>query len=384
MGSNSQKETQLVVGLDDGHDTNKVCFGWDEAAKAWRYGYFKSRAVEGLQQVMSMGGGDNAGGAYETAGRRFTVAGSQNLLQALDTRMAGYPLSDLNRTLVTHSLAACGLGDAPVYLITGLPVDQYYKNGAPNEDLIGKKIESLATPVSRVGKGPALATIYGQSVVSEATAAFYDALIQHDGEYDPGIEAIISRRPVAVMDLGGKTTDLVVVAENVSSVYKDQSGTKDIGVLQLLDQVAEQIKSEFGLNDNPPLPYVEEACRTKKYELFGENVDVSHIIVSACEAYLGRIKNFFVSKLRDGSTVGALIFVGGGTALIQSALGDEAFASIYKGKRFIAKEPEYANARGMWKFGMYVLDPAERTIRSGVMSKGAPAKTPRASMVEPV
>jgi plasmid segregation protein ParM len=267
-----------------------------------------------------------------------------------------------------------------------LPVDQYYKNGAPNQDLIGKKIESLATPVFRIGKGPALATIRGQSVVSEATAAFYDALIQHDGEYDTGIEAIISRRAGAVMDLGGKTTDLVVVAENVSSVYKDQSGTKDIGVLQLLDQVAEQIKSELGLNDNPPLPYVEEACCTKKYELFGEDedVDVSHIIVSACEAYLDRVKNFFVSKLRDGSTVGAVIFVGGGTALIQSALGDEAFASIYKGKRFIAKEPEYANARGMWKFGVYVLDPAERTIQSVAVARGATAKTVRASTVEPV
>jgi len=384
MGSNSQKETQLVVGLDDGHDTNKVCFGWDADAKAWRYGYHKSRAVEGLQQVMSMGGTDSAGGAYETAGKRFTVAGSQNLLQALDTRMAGYPLSDLNRTLVTHSLAACGLGDTPVYLITGLPVDQYYKDGAPNQELIGKKIESLATPVSRIGKGPALALIGGQSVVSEATAAFYDALIQHDGEYDAGIEAIITRRPIAVMDLGGKTTDLVVVAENVSSVYKDQSGTKDIGVLQLLDQVAEQIKAEFGLNDNPPLPYVEEACRTKKYELFGEDVDVSRIVVAACEAYLDRVKNFFVSKLRDGSTVGAVIFVGGGTALIKSALGDEAFASIYKGKRFIAMDPEFANARGMWKFGMYVLDPAERTIQAPAATKNAQAKPSRASTVEPV
>lgn len=384
MGNNSQKEMQLVVGLDDGHDTNKVCYGWDADAKAWRYGYHKSRAVEGLHQVMSMGGSDGAGGAYETEGKRYTVAGSQSLLQTLDTRMTGYALSDLNRTLVAHSLAACGLGDTPIYLITGLPVDQYYKDGEPNHELIGKKIESLAKPVARIGKGPALALIGGQSVVSEATAAFYDALIHHDGEYDADIGALIERRPVAVMDFGGKTADLVVVAENISQVYKQYSGTKDLGVLQLLDQVAEQIKSEFGLNDNPPLTYVEEACRTKKYELFGEYVDVSHIVVAACEAYLEQAKNFFVSKLRDGSKVGAVIFVGGGTALIQSALGDEAFASIYKGKRYIAKEPEYANARGMWKFGMYVLDPAERTIQVPAAAKGAQAKPARASTVASV
>lgn len=105
--------------------------------------------------------------------------------------------------------------------------------------------------------------------------------------------------------------------------------------------------------------------------------------MAACEAYLDRVKNFFVSKLRDGSTVGAVIFVGGGTTLIQSALGDEAFASIYKGKRFIAKEPEYANARGMWKFGTYVLDPAERTIHTPAMTKGTQINTSRARAVEP-
>lgn len=384
MGINSQKETQVVVGADDGHDTIKLCYGWDTETQTWRYGYHKSRAVEGLQQVMSMGGPGGAGGAYETGGKRYTVAGSQNLLQALDTRMEGYPLSDLNRTLVNHSLAACDLGDVQVHLITGLPVDQYYKNGAPNQELIGQKIASLAKPVQRVGKGPRLARIAGQSVISEAIAAFYDALIQPDGEFNAEIEALIARRPIAVMDMGGKTTDLVVVSEHGSSVYKDQSGTKDIGVLQLLDQVAESIKSEFRLNDNPPLPYVEEACRTKKYELFGEQVDVSHIVTAACESYLERVKNFFVSKLRDGSTVGAVLFVGGGTALIQSILGPAAFASIYKGKRFIAIDPEYANARGMWKFGMYILDEAERTIEAAAATKGAPAKSMRASAVESV
>jgi plasmid segregation protein ParM len=379
MGTNSHKETQVVVGTDDGHETVKVCHGWDSGTETWRYGYHKSRAVEGLEQVMSIGGRGGAGGAYETAGKRFTVAGSQNLLQVLDTRMDGYPLSDLNRTLVAHSLAACGLGEVPVYLVTGLPVDQYYKNGAPNQELIEAKIQSLSNPVTRIGKGPGLARIGGQSVISEAIAAFYDALIQPDGNFDSEIESLIARRPVAVLDLGGKTTDLVVVAENVSSVYKDRSGTKDIGVLELLDQVAEQIKSDFGLNDNPPLPYVEEACRTQRYELFGEELDVSHIVKAACEAYLERVKNFFVSKLRDGSTVGAVLFVGGGTALVVSVLGPDAFNAIFKGKKLIAKEPEYANARGMWKYGMYVLDPAERTIDVPAGAKGALGKSARTS-----
>ena len=84
------------------------------------------------------------------------MPGLQNLPQALDTRMDGYPFSDLNRTLSNHSLAACGLDDVQVHLITGLRVDQYYRNGAANQKLICQKIASLVKPVHRVGKGPAL------------------------------------------------------------------------------------------------------------------------------------------------------------------------------------------------------------------------------------
>jgi hypothetical protein len=53
-------------------------------------------------------------------------------------------------------------------------------------------------------------------------------------------------------------------------------------------------------------------------------------------------------KRLSGSVLGAN--QQSGTVLIKSALGDYAFASIYKGKRFIAKDLEFANARRMWKF----------------------------------
>lgn len=362
MATKTKKKVLMTVGQDDGHDTNKTCYGWDKATDTYKYGYAKARAVDGLQQVMAVGSQTGTGGAYETEGQRFTVAGQQSLLRTLDTRMDGYALSHLNRTLVYHSLAECGIGDTEIYLITGLPVDQYYKNGTPNQTLIGKKIDSIFKPVKRIGKGPDLPTVVKQGVISEAIAAFYDALIRPDGTYDSEIESLISRRPVAVIDLGGKTLDIVVVAENVSSVYNDRSGTTNIGVLHLLDKVAERIKSEYEFNSNPPLPFVEEACRTKKYDVFGEEVDVTHIIEAACTDYLSQVRNYFVSKVGDGSDLGAAIFVGGGTALVSRILGDAAFATIYKGKRIIPVDPEYANARGMWKYGEFILSSTEREI----------------------
>jgi len=52
---------------------------------------------------------------------------------------------------------------------------------------------------------------------------------------------------------------------------------------------------------------VEEACRIKKDELFGHVTNVSHIVESASEGYLERMMNSFVSKRRDGSTVGTVV-----------------------------------------------------------------------------
>lgn len=372
MKSNSPVETLRVVGTDDGHDTVKLCFGYEQG-KGYLYGYHKSRAVAGLEQSMSVG--MRSADAFETEGKRFTIANGQSLLRALDTRMDGFPVSDLNRVLVNHALSASGLGNTPVFLVTGLPVDLYYKNGAPNTELINAKMNSLAKPVTRVGNGPALAGITKQHVCSEAVSAFYDALIAHDGTVDADIDALIQRRPVAVVDLGGKTMDIAVVAENVSTIYSQRSGTANVGVLHLMDRLAERIKSEFQLNQNPPIPFVEEACRTKKYELFGELKDVSAIVEEACREYLEQVANFFVSKAGDGSDLGAVLFVGGGSALLQSGLGAEAFAHVYKGRRLIAQDPEYANARGMWKFGMFVLSEQDRAIQSAAAPKAGRGST---------
>jgi len=349
-----------AIGQDDGHDTVKTVFGYDPETGKYLYGYHKSRASTGLQQVMSVGSQNSS--AYETEGQQFTVANGQALLRTLDTRVVNYPVSDLNRVLVNHALSDVGLGGESLYLVTGLPVDQYYKDSKPNIELIENKMNSLSKPVARIGTGTPIAKIVKQKVVSEAIAAFYDALINHDGTSIASIAQIIARRPVAVVDMGGKTLDIAVVIENVAGVYGARSGTADIGVLSLITKVGARLKSQFNLSNDPPASHVEEALRTKQYEFFGAMHDASQIVEQACREYLSEVANFFVSKVGDGSDLGAVIFVGGGTALLRSALGDEAFAAVYQGKRLVADEPEYANARGMFKFANFILSEEDRTV----------------------
>ena len=103
--------------------------------------------------------------------------------------------------------------------------------------------------------------------------------------------------------------------------------------------------------------------------------DVSAIVETACREYLAEAQSFFVSKVGDGSDLGAVIFVGGGAALIRSALGDEAFAGVFRGKRIIADDPEYANARGMWKFANFIVREEDRTIEVPAVDEAVGGRT---------
>lgn len=340
------------VGCDDGHDSIKTCWGFDRATDQYLCTLVRSKAAQGIHQVIDLSG--TGGVAYETSGKTYSVTGDHALNHAMDTRVLEYPLSDLNRILVAHALTKSGFSGSNVSIVTGLPVDQFYLNSGPNKTLISNKTESLLKPVRAVGKSLPSATITSHKCVSEAIAAFYDALLNGDGTVNDDMQNIINRRPVAVVDLGGKTLDLAVIAERADGIYNARSGTVNVGVISLYDEVTALIKAKFALNNDPPLAYIEESFRSNSYELFGEPNDVSDIIETCCQQYAEAVKAEFTKKIGDGSDLGAVIFVGGGTALLLSALGQDIFKSIYKGKTIIPADPEFSNARGMWKAAEYI------------------------------
>lgn len=346
-------DTTIPVGSDDGHDSIKSCTGYNHTSGKYDCFTMKSLALPGLHQLMAMDG--NSSAAYTADNEPYTVAGDIALGRQIDTRFSDYPLSPLNRVLVNHALVLSGLSGKPVSLITGLPVDQFYQNGRPNEQLIAEKTANLMKPVESHNSKFKPVEIKSNTVISEGIAAFYDALIQGDGSINIEIEQLIRRRPVTVVDLGGKTLDIATVSEGVSGVYKDRSGTDLIGVIGLKGKVAELVKARFKLNNEPPSKYIDEAFLSKQYELFGKMEDVSEIIETCSREYVAEVRNAFLKKVGDGSDLGAVIFVGGGTALIKLALGDSILETIYRGRIISPESPEFANARGMWKAAKYIF-----------------------------
>ena len=341
------------IGVDDGHDSIKVCTGFDEAAEKYLCTTIKSQAMLGVHQIVSMGSMGSS--AYSSNGEEFTILSDNALGVAMDTRFLQYPTSNLNRVLVQHSLLKAGLAGEDVFVISGLPVDQYYQAGKQNKALIDKKLESLQINVASLDKSVESAAIKGGFVVSEGIAVIYDLLFDGKGAALKEMSELVARRPVAVIDMGGKTLDIATVMEGLAGVYQPRSGTENLGAIDLKRNVAAAIKAKFSLNNEPPLKYIDEAFVTKQYEFFGEKHDVSDIVETNCWDYLKKVKNAFLTKLGDGSDLGAAIFSGGGAALLMLALGNDVFKNVYSGRIILPAEPEYANARGNWKAGEFVF-----------------------------
>src|SRR3546814_11632163 len=108
----------------------------------------------------------------------------------------------------------CSSDLSQVSVVSGLPIDRFFVNGTPNNDLITAKRQSLLRPIKRVANSPVkLVSIERHQVLSEAVAAYFDAAYDANGNVNKPFMEISELDPVAVVDVGGATTDIAVVKE---------------------------------------------------------------------------------------------------------------------------------------------------------------------------
>lgn len=339
----SKKDDVVYVGQDDGHYAIKLVFmdGGKE-----RMVSIPSRGKAGKHLIAWNNGSDtDAGGIYATEeGNYFTV--NEHLSDCDDTRFRDYPVSELNRVLNHHALLAAGLEDREVVICTGLPVSYYYSAGAKNDVLIDGKAANLKKLVTS-SNGRPCARIVRNSVATEAIAAYIDQLMTMDGD-ESAIHTQMVESMVGVVDVGGKTTDCAVILPGGSQVDTSRSGSSDVGVLKLNDQIGAALRTEFGF-DNVPPRLIEQAISTGKVKIFGKEESVANIVLKGKEALADQIMATVRAKIGSGRELDEVLFVGGGTIVLRDQLSKH-----YPHCRF-PEHPEFANARGMFKIAKYVF-----------------------------
>jgi len=329
---------KILVAIDNGYAEQKVAY-WgksDDGNKVIKTLMLPSRAQIGAHNITIDGVGS---GVYVVGGMPYTVGA--NVLEPEQMRSKNYATSEVNNALVNNSLMATGFGGQDVVIATGLPYGHVYTlQGEKDESFLRKVEESLK--VECECKSGEVANIVGHHIYPESIAAFVDyALDEKSGGF------ISIETGLVVIDIGGNTTDISFINPGSPvTVNTSRSGTKEIGVLKIRDDLKKLVCTKFSI-DTVTDAQLDKALRTGKLPIYGNDEDVSDLVTDAKRQTVKRLNNYIEEIIGDGAYLDKMLYVGGGAAILQKELRSQNNAQV-------PESPEFANARGMLKYLTFV------------------------------
>jgi plasmid segregation protein ParM len=331
--------TPISVGLDDGYAYTKL------ALPDGRLIIIPSRARVGKSGVTWIDQAEQRIFEYETEDAVYSVGA----VDGEPTHFEGYPWSGLNRATVQHALQQAGLAGRSVHAVSGLPVSAFYrKSGEHRQETIARKRDSLKQSVRPLSDSLP-AGIAFHEVIPEALAAWYDYVIVDQGD---GVTLDADRLsvPVAIVDIGGRTTDYVVVKDQ--GILHAASGSLQCGMLDVKQLVENGVQERFDL-ETLGEQIVAHAVEHGVVRLHGKDYGVGALVDAAKQEIVERLHAETRRQLGLGVELDRVLFVGGGTV----ALADH-IANWFP-HQAVAEHPAFANARGMLKYLRYVCEASD-------------------------
>ena len=281
-----------------------------------------------------------AADTYEIDGEQWHV----NNGAAENTQFKSYPYSAHNLALTLAALRSQGCtGD--VQLATGVPVRDFYSDAGINTDNVQRKTALFDKRYTLSGGDLGL-KITAYKVCPEAVSAVVDYVIDADG----GEKNTISGS-VAVVDIGGRTTDLAVV--NKDFMADSQSiKTLNLGVLDLYKALAKALQKDHDVNSEIPTALLETAARTGEITLYQGQpaLDVSALVKREKGKLAERVQEE-VERVFGDRHLTQTLYAGGGAALFNDQLLNMSDRGVV-----VAQDPQFANARGYLKIAQFLTD----------------------------
>jgi len=214
-------------------------------------------------------------------------------------------------------------------------------NDAGKRDSLKQPVRSLSDDLP--------AGIAFHEVIPEALAAWYDDVIVERAD---GAAVDENRLSVAkaIVDIGGRTTDYVVVQDQ--GIVHASSGSLRCGMLDVKQRVADGIQERFDL-ESLSEPLVAEAFDHQVVRLKGKDHDVAELVEAAKREVVERIYAETRRQLGLGLELDRILFVGGGTVALAEHIAN------WFPHQAIAEHPAFANARGMLKYLRYVCEASD-------------------------
>lgn len=329
--TDTKKLKVLNVAVDDGYAQTKLVGEDPETGKMVKQ-IIRSSVRQGRSGLSSFNGGGID--QYETEeGDVFTVS---NEIESENTQFDGFHTSQLNRVLVHHALRKSGYAGRKVNLVTGLPVADYFLDDERDIEHIEAKTSNLKLGV-KGSDGGTMPIVENVRVGCQAVAAWFDYVLDDNLEQRADV-----RGAVAIVDIGGRTTDIAVVVGG-NAIDHSMSGTENIGVLDVYNGVRKAIRREFKIKEKFPLDQLDAAVRTGEVKLWNKQHNVAELVEAVVGEHERKIAREVERRLGSAANLNAVVFVGGGSALFSTIAG-------HFPNGVMPEDPEFSNAKGLYKY----------------------------------
>lgn len=337
-----EQKTAMLVGIDDGYACTKVALDGRLIAvpSTGRIGRAKVSWLPNAQQLIY---------EYKTDDTVYSIGE----VDPEPTRYDGYAVSCLNRAIVQHALQCADLEGQDIIVASGMPVSAFYDHSGLRRDSdIEKKLGNLLEPVEPLGAALPV-NIVDHQVIPEALAAWYDHVVIPDGNGGATLDYLHAAAPIAVVDIGGRTTDTVLVRDR--GIIHRSSGSYTLGILDAVDAFAEAVGGRFDIAF-PDKSIIAHAFETGSVPIYGRMYDVSDEVEQAKRELEARLYAHVRRQLGSGAELQQILLVGGGTLALRNQIDD------WFPNQVIAKEPAFANARGLLKYLAFVCAEADEFL----------------------
>ena len=332
----SQTPITVKVGIDDGFAYTKL------ALPDGRLLATPSRAQIGRSKVSWINQAERRIFEYETDSTVYSVGD----VDAAATRFEGFSCSGMNRAIVQHALQQAELGGRDVDAVSGLPVSAFYRNsGAKRLSAINDKQSNLLLPVQPRGDALPVDIVFHQ-VIPEALAAWYDYVIIEENGGARLDQARVSV-PIAVVDIGGRTTDTVAVRDQ--GILHGSSGSFRFGLLDVKQALADALQERFDLEFVADR-LLTHAVQHRVVRLSGRDHDVTAEVAAAKQELVEHLYAETRRQLGRAIELDQVLFVGGGAVALADHIVD------WFPNQLIVEQPAFANARGMLKYLQFVCE----------------------------
>lgn len=333
----------IAVGVDNGH-FNIKCFS--DSGK----GIVPARVRAGKDTQTTFVGNDNSSNSriFITEDQHWTCGVRSGELNTHEQ----YNVSAANRVLVHDGLMAAGFSGEVLDICVGLPYDRFYVNdGEKNVDLINGVVANLMEPVYAKDLSSPPNQISSVVVMPEGMAAWFAYFMTETkvaGQTRCTTDKTKMGETVAFVDIGGQTTDVVVVSDK--SIKHRHSFTVSLGAHRLSESLKKHLVNVSGVRAVSEQKIVDAITQdAQAIKIKGKAYDLGDFIIQEKKLLVNRIQAEVESGLREiEGDLDTLLYIGGTSESVRNALEQAGCV--------VADDAINMNARGMYLYRKYLFD----------------------------